>query len=121
MTMKPDSIALEIPPRTYDAYAGWGHDSDWEEFAKQLPGAVITQLAKANRAVVASHGIAKMLVEDARGKRQMAEDDRIVHDGFSDSQVEVLELALVELGSLAQTCLENIRTTDPERFTLTSG
>lgn len=120
MTMKPDNIAFEIPPRTYDAFTGWGHDLDWEEFAKQLPGSVITQLAKTNRAVVANLGIAKMLVEDARGKRQVEEDDRATYAGFSASQLEVLELAMVELGRLAQTCLENIRTTDPKRLTLTS-
>jgi hypothetical protein len=116
MNMKPDSAAFEIQDRTYDAFTEWGHDLDWREFTEQLPFATINQFAKANRAIVASHGIAKMLVEDARGRRQAAEDDRVVYTGMSDAQLEVLELALIELGSVAQGCMEAIRCTEPTRL-----
>jgi hypothetical protein len=112
-----NSIEFRDAPQTYDAITEWCHDLEWERFKEQLPGGTSDLLATVNRSLFASNRIARMLVADARGKRDAMDDDRVTFNSFTVLQVEALELAMVELGARAEECLDSARHIDttPQR------
>ena len=116
MTTKPKDIAFHTaqPGKTgsYEAATKWCDDLKWQELDGLLSMGVWRRLAAANRALYASNRIAEMLVEDARGKDDARDDDRVIYKGLDGCQVEALRLAMIELGSRAEEYLEKVRDND---------
>ena len=113
MSAKPKDAAFHAvklgKPVTYEAVTKWCDDLKWQELNGLLPMGVWRRLAVVNRALYASNRIAEMLVEDARGKDDARDDDRVVYKGFDSYQVEALRLAMIELGSRAEEALGEVR------------
>lgn len=113
MTKKPKDTAFHTAQSgkagTYEGVTKWCDDLKWQKLDGLLRMGVWRRLAVANRALYASNRIAEMLVEDARGKDDARDDDRVIYKGLGSFQVEALRLAMIELGSRAEEALGEVR------------
>lgn len=105
--MRLEDIAFES--EKFEANTQWCYDKHWEERDKDLPIGVRNRLAVVDRSIYASNAIARMLVADARGKEDAADDDRVIYKGLDACEVAALRLALIELGDRAEEMLTEVR------------
>jgi|GEM_PF-6203623 len=89
----------------------WCEDLCWRDREREglLPMGATNRLANAGRALHGARTIAKMLVEDRRGKLHASEEDGIHYCGLTSMEIEGLGVAMLELMDCAGVGLEQVR------------
>lgn len=90
----------------------WIPDAQWDGLADHLGPGMTNRLKSVDRAVYALSQISRMLFADQCGRLDVVGEENVHFKGFTFPQVEALQIAVIELGAVAEAGINALREND---------